>query len=28
VDEYNNERPHQGLGYRYPVQVYNAIFAA
>lgn len=28
VEEYNNERPHQGLGYRYPVQVYNAIFAA
>ncbi len=28
VDEYNNERPHQSLDYRYPVQVYNSIFAA
>lgn len=28
VEEYNNERPHQGLNYRYPVQVFNSIFAA
>lgn len=28
IEEYNNERPHQRLNYRYPVQVYNSIFAA
>lgn len=28
VIEYNNERPHQSLGYQYPAQVYRADFAA
>ena len=28
VEEYNNERPHEGLGYRYPAQVYKSAFAA
>lgn len=28
MDEYNNERPHSGLGNQYPVQVYKRVFAA
>lgn len=28
IDEYNNERPHQSLEYRYPAQVYRTEFAA
>ena len=28
ICEYNTERPHQSLGYKYPVQVYNAQIAA
>lgn len=28
VNEYNYERPHQSLGYQYPVQVYSSLFAA
>ncbi|WP_089609534.1 integrase core domain-containing protein [Dehalobacterium formicoaceticum] len=28
VNEYNNERPHQSLGYQYPTQVYSSLFAA
>jgi len=28
IYEYNTERPHQSLGYKYPVQVYNAQIAA
>ena len=28
VNEYNNERPHQSLGYQYPEKVYRSLFAA
>lgn len=28
IEQYNNERPHQSLNYKYPVQVYNAVSAA
>ncbi len=28
IDEYNNERPHQSLDYKYPAQMYKAITAA
>jgi putative transposase len=27
INEYNNERPHQNLDYRYPVDVYRNISA-
>ena len=28
VEEYNNERPHEGLDYLYPAQVYKSVFVA